>query len=474
MSDSSKPLADLTFLVDSSLPSLVSSFRSSSSSGSASSDGIQDFLNLEKKTRLAADAKSTVRVVKELLSLLVEFSAWPQINELIQVLAKRRAQMQKVIETLVSEGLRILEQPAIERSEALRRPLLETLRTVSAGKIFVELERARLTAILAEMEEKSGNLAAAAEILQEVQVETIGTMESKEKCQFLLNQIRLCLAKRDYVRTEIIAKKVDIKAFNATGMSQLKDQFYRLQIAYYTHSGDYFPIAKSWREILNDSSLNPNGTENSAAYREAASNTILFGILSPFDSELSDFLQRLKSEKRLSGLGIFKHLLDQFCGNEIIAWPIKYEKELKSHNIFSGKMEGDEETAGSEEPAAASEESSALRQANRFSRWSDLRKRVVQHNLRVLSQYYSQIRSARLAQLLNLSEPEAERFLSDLVSSRQLFARIDRPTGIIQFKANQKETQLIQGWSDQINSLLTKVESTTHLINKENMIHKIK
>jgi hypothetical protein len=48
--------------------------------------------------------------------------------------------------------------------------LIECLRTISEGKIFVEVERARLTRWLAEIREAEGKVAEAAAILQEVQV----------------------------------------------------------------------------------------------------------------------------------------------------------------------------------------------------------------------------------------------------------------------------------------------------------------
>ena len=44
--------------------------------------------------------------------------------------------------------------------------------------------------------------------MQEVQVETIGTMSKREKTAYILDQMRLCLAKGDVVRTAIISKKV--------------------------------------------------------------------------------------------------------------------------------------------------------------------------------------------------------------------------------------------------------------------------
>jgi len=38
-------------------------------------------------------------------------------------------------------------------------------------------------------------------------------MEKKEKVEFILEQMRLCLAKRDFVRTQIISKKINTKYF---------------------------------------------------------------------------------------------------------------------------------------------------------------------------------------------------------------------------------------------------------------------
>jgi 26S proteasome regulatory subunit N5 len=91
--------------------------------------------------------------------------------------------------------------------------LIDTLRTVTAGKIYVEIERARLTKILANIKENQGNIEEAANILQELQVETYGSMEKREKIEFLLEQMRICSLKGDFIRTQIISRKISIRAF---------------------------------------------------------------------------------------------------------------------------------------------------------------------------------------------------------------------------------------------------------------------
>lgn len=41
-------------------------------------------------------------------------------------------------------------------------------------------------------------------------------MEKKEKVEFILEQMRLCLAKKDYIRTSIICKKINTRFFSTT------------------------------------------------------------------------------------------------------------------------------------------------------------------------------------------------------------------------------------------------------------------
>jgi 26S proteasome regulatory subunit N5 len=149
------------------LPSVVSSFQPA-----ALPDVLANLLALEKKTRLAADAKSTVVVCNAILQACWDCKDWAQLNAHLSILTKRRAQLQKAMEAVIQQGARYVKLVDVSTAdgEAKQRELIETLRTVSAGKMFVELERAQLTAILAAQEEKAGRVKEAADILQEIQV----------------------------------------------------------------------------------------------------------------------------------------------------------------------------------------------------------------------------------------------------------------------------------------------------------------
>lgn len=93
--------------------------------------------------------------------------------------------------------------------------------------MYVEVERARLTHKLAKIKEDEGNITEAANVIQELQVETYGSMERKEKVELILEQMRLCLAKKDYIRTQIISKKINTKFFDDEKTQDLKLKYYR-------------------------------------------------------------------------------------------------------------------------------------------------------------------------------------------------------------------------------------------------------
>lgn len=92
--------------------------------------------------------------------------------------------------------------------------LLNSVRTNTEGKVYVEVERARATRTLAAFKEADGLCKEAFELLQEVAVETFSSMERKEKYDFILEQIRLALITEQYNQAQIISRKINPKNFN--------------------------------------------------------------------------------------------------------------------------------------------------------------------------------------------------------------------------------------------------------------------
>ncbi|CEI90453.1 Putative 26S proteasome regulatory subunit N5 [Rhizopus microsporus] len=173
-------------------------------------EALEKLLSLEKQARNAADQASTGRILVQVIKLCFEVKDWKLLNEQIVLLSKKHGQLKAATTKMVQEAMTYLDStPNMET----KLELINTLRTVTDGKIYVEVERARITRLLSKIREDEGNITEAADILQELQVETFGSMDKREKVDFILEQMRLCLAKHDYVRTQIISKKINTKFF---------------------------------------------------------------------------------------------------------------------------------------------------------------------------------------------------------------------------------------------------------------------
>merc|ERR1712012_1314856 len=173
-------------------------------------------------------------------------------------LVKKRAQLKQAVAKMVTECCTFLDKTP---DKPTMMKLIDTLRTVTEGKIYVENERSRLTHRLAMIHEKDGNVAEAAKIMQELQVETYGSMERKEKVEMILEQMRLCLATKDFIRTQIITKKISIRFFESSEHQDLKLKFYRYMIEMDEHDGNYLNICRHYRAIYDTPSIQENEQE---------------------------------------------------------------------------------------------------------------------------------------------------------------------------------------------------------------------
>jgi len=62
--------------------------------------------------------------------------------------------------------------------------------------------------------------------------------------------------------------------------------------------------------------------------------------------------------------------------------------------------------------------------------------------------------------LLDLSLKQTEEILSRLVVSRTIWARIDRPAGIVNFRSKRNAEEVMNDWSSDMQKLLGLVEKT--------------
>lgn len=432
-------------------------------------EAVDGLLNIEKQQRVAEDVVGTKMACTAILEIYFEARDWKQVQEYVQLLSKRRGQLKQAVQSMVRQAMGYIPQTP---DQATRVELIKTLQTLTEGKIYVEIERARLTKQLAKMKEEEGNIQEAAETLQEVPVETFGAMAKSEKVAYILEQVRLCLDRKDFVRAQILSKKISPRAFaeqkkkgeqegeigiegtaieapeeGTPSLEELKLQYYAAMIRYYAHMHDYLEICRCYRAVYET----PSVQQDAARWKEVLQKICWYVVLAPTDSHQITLLTNTLADKRLDELKPYKELLQQFDNKEVVWWSAisgQYAGEMDAHaDIFAGE--------------------------DGQRRRDDFKLRVIEHNILVVSKYYRRITMQRLGQILDLTQDEAEKQLSEMVVGKALEAKIDRPAGVVRFSHRAGPVEALNKWSRSIAKLLETVEKTCQQIQKESMIHKV-
>lgn len=413
-------------------------------------EAIELLTNLEKQTRASSDMHSTTRILVGICQLAFDAKQFDTLNEQIHLLTKRRGQFKQSVTAMVQKCCEFVEILATSDKEQELK-LIHTLRTVTAGKIYVEVERARLTYRLAQIHEKEGNFEEACKVMQDTQVETLGSLDKKEKTCLILEQVRYCLAIKDYIRAQIISKKISTRFFDSVDVQDLKLKYYQLMIEIDQHNARYLDICRHYQAVFDTQSIK----EDNIKRQQTLKNVVLYAALAPYDNEQSDLIHRIAQEKSLEEIPEYKKLLKAFTTHELISWGFvesQYENLLKQGTTTC--LATDVFQPGTDCGT---------------KRWKDFKSRIVEHNIRVIAKYYSQVRLKRLSELLDLSSDEAEEVLSYMVVNKTIWAKVDRLDGIVNFNAMKHSNEILNDWSRSLSALMTLVGKANHLINKEEM-----
>ncbi|XP_055328579.1 26S proteasome non-ATPase regulatory subunit 12-like [Paramacrobiotus metropolitanus] len=413
-------------------------------------EAVDELLALEKLTRQGGDAISSGHVLVAIVKICADVKNFDKMSEMMVLLSKRRSQFKQAVTSMVQEVCRTVETVP---DRAMQLKIIEAIRSVTEGKIYVEVERARITYKLSQMLEAEGKVKEAAEVLQELQIETYGSMDRREKIELLLEQMRLCLNNKDYIRTQIISRKISVRFFEDAAQQDLKLKYYKLMILLDEHDEKFLNVSRHYNAIYKTKQI----FENLPDALQALQCMISYLVLAPFDNEQSDLLHRVKEDKNLDHMLPYKKLVKSFLTNEIIQWSkfvAELEKDLRQGSkelpavyVFKPEVDGG--------PA----------------RWEHLRQRVIEHNIRIMAMYYSRVSLTRLAQLLSLTPLESEEYIGKLVTKKTIFARIDRPDGVIVFRPQKNVNAVLDDWAGNVAKLMQMINQTTHLINKEEMVH---
>lgn len=408
-----------------------------------------------------------------MIEMCFEAKNYSRLNETLVMLSKRRAQLKDAVGAMVRKAAEYVEATV---DMTLKLELILTLRAVSEGKMHVEVERARLTKSYAAILEARGEVIEARKIMIETVVETLGGMDKREKTTFILEQVRLCLDTQEFIRANIMAKKIQVKVFKDAELEDLKLIYYSQVgvllecarvikggpplssrtassllppqiVAYHLHDHNWVEIFHAYQAMSDAPSLQAD----EAAKLRNLKLQVLYLVLAPFDMDQLQAMRTLSAEKMLSELPLYGEVLKLFITKEIFHFR-DLERKLKEELASFGSEFDTAETK---------------------TMLATLHSRVTQHNIEVVSTYYARLTTERLASLLGLSIAPMEEQLCEMVTKKQVFARIDRPKGVVTFARPKAPNELLNDWSNDIGQLLNLLESTCHLVHKENMLHNI-
>jgi 26S proteasome regulatory subunit N5 len=132
-------------------------------------------------------------------------------------------------------------------------------------------------------------------VLQEVHVETYGSLSKRDKVEFILEQMRLTLAKKDYVRATIVTGKISRKHLKEENMEEYKVKFYTLIAIKHRYDKDALELAKDYHAIYST----PHILKDEAKWTEALQATVLFLALSPYSMEQQNMLHVVSEDSNL-------------------------------------------------------------------------------------------------------------------------------------------------------------------------------
>lgn len=238
-------------------------------------------------------------------------------------------------------------------------------------QVYLEVQRARLTRTLADIREnQESNVEEASKLMNDLQVETFGSMDLLEKTDYILEQMRLLRAVENWDQLLLASKKINLKFLSPPQKSAVtldaakpKDagkkeessedkekreaqeaeiaskkenymlRYYDLMCQYALHEDKYLDLCRYYRAVADSPSIASNPGPCHAALR----NAVFFVILAPYDNEQSDLLSRLAKDDRVAKMPQVLNLVKCFTTPELMRWPAiqqLYGPDLRQTKVF--------------------------------------------------------------------------------------------------------------------------------------------
>lgn len=171
-------------------------------------------------------------------------------------------------------------------------------------------------------------------------------MGTREKIEYLLEQMRLALAIKDFAIMQVISKKVMPHVLDSH--PGLKITFYQLMTTLSFRLNDFIGCARNLLKIYTTnqpSSPEKEGekSDSDSGKIEILKKIVICAILSSYDNEQHDLIHRLSRDGSIDKVPQFKYAVEAFKGTLVINYS-EFEKNIfdpfYSSDIFSSVEDG--------------------------------------------------------------------------------------------------------------------------------------
>ncbi|MCQ2817030.1 MAG: PCI domain-containing protein [archaeon] len=422
---------------------------------------LKKLIEAERTARLNEDFLKSKELCQTIVKTLYERGDFEDYLKATEYLAQRKNQSREAIISIVKYALdEILPQQNKERQVAL----LDKMITITEGKIFVETEYSEAVKRMADIYIQDGDLAKAAKIVQDVQIEAFGSLDRRYKTRYILYQMEILLKNNDFIRMLIVSNKINRTHLDDEGFEELKVDFYLLMINYYKHEKDYLQVSKCFKILfdflkkIQKAMEKPDtipaqcveGYNNSLKkvdIRYLFENFVLFLSICPPEKETKNMFFELNQNYRqdLDQNVLILNIVLKRLSDDLIVVNGTFLNQFKGFEIFQN------------------EELFKL-----------FRKYWIQHDLLIYEKFYSRIQLNRMWQMINIPTLEIENEIADMVINQYIYAKINRIEQTVNFRKKEEHHDIINNIKGDLDTVLKNLENTCHLINKEYLKHGIK
>lgn len=416
---------------------------------------LEGLLDLEKQARQDNDMDLSVKTCKTIVELLWDSKDIDRLITTVKTLTSKRGQLMKSIIEMVRLCMGYI--PAIQPQER-QIDFVSSIKQICEKKIYLEVEYARCCMILVKHnEQNASNLEEAVKIMENVQVETYGSMSKKEKMEFILYQMKINLLLKDYTKLYIVSKKVNLKILDEPNFEHEKITFNLYSFFFFQHDGDYQSCTNCLKQAYNafkalDYQLDPSQLDSlvTTQFKDLLDKTSLteavlsFKCLEPFkttkQTEMTDLIKEL--EVFILDNVTLDKLLKAFTTSELSSCNLS-NYNTNSLLIFNP----------------------LFLNSNKFTQQLEIQ--LTKKNLFMVSKYYKQVKIDKLSLLLENSPQFIEDQLCELIVDGLVVGKIDRMEMMARFDIAKNDKEVLDNWVDNINGVLDLVNFVCERIERE-------